>query len=807
MGKSNCYHCGDECGSEAVVYEAKDFCCNGCQLVYSLLKENELDGFYSLKENPRLSLKDAKEGSAFDYLDDETVSQKLLDFCEGNTARLTLKIPQIHCHSCIWLLEKLDRLDEHISSSRVNFLKKELTISYNPNERKLSEVIRLLASLGYEPSISLSDGDEKPREHGIEKKEWFRLGLTFFCFGNIMLLSFPEYVSKGFSIEGTLSGTFGYLSLALSLPILFYGGIDYLRSAFIALKNRGINIDVPISLGIICLFTVSTYEILTGTGAGYLDSLAGLIFFLLLGKIFQRKTFHRLSFERDYKAYFPLSVTTVSNGKAQSIPLAKLEVGQRVLVRNSELIPADALLIKGQADIDYSFVTGESDPVHKELGELLYAGGRQHGGAIEIEIQKPPSQSYLTSLWNDQAFDKERENGLDRISNAVSKWFTLVVIAIAISAFGYWTYQGKTEVGLHAFTSVLIIACPCALALAIPFTMGNILRIFGKHKFYLKDIGVIEQLSRISSIVFDKTGTLTNAQKASVHFEGEALSEEEKLLVKSLLEQSGHPLSRLVSEQLSVDGKIIPVDNFQELTGKGIEGLVDGQNLRIGKASFVDKGLKSHTNETTVHLAINGIYRGHFTVSNHYRQGISEALEQLGHSYTLSLLSGDGDAEKPRLEALMGQQADLHFSQSPHDKLQKIREKKASGEATMMLGDGLNDAGALKESNVGVAVSDNVAHFTPASDAILEASQLPKLEHFLKFSHLGVKLVYVSFGLSFLYNLVGLFFAVRGDLSPVVSAILMPLSSISVALFAMLSTNLLGNQWLPSTTEKGNARR
>ncbi|MDW8311051.1 MAG: HAD-IC family P-type ATPase, partial [Verrucomicrobiales bacterium] len=257
---------------------------------------------------------------------------------------------------------------------------------------------------------------------------------------------------------------------------------------------------------------------------GYCDSLTGLIFFLLCGRAFQNRAHERLAFDRDYRAFFPLAVTRLRADPGRHAPaeervaLSQLRVGDRLRIRNGELIPADARLVSGQAQLDYSFVTGESQPVDKRPGEHLYAGGRQVGAAIEVELVKPVSESYLASLWNHEAFRKTRGDEFHTLTNRYARRFTWIVLGIAVAAGVFWLASGHAPRGIKAFTSVLIVACPCALALAAPFTLGTAHRILARHGVFLKNAQVIEHLARVDTVVFDKTGTLTTAGTSAVQF-------------------------------------------------------------------------------------------------------------------------------------------------------------------------------------------------------------------------------------------------------------------------------------------------
>ncbi|MBE9529964.1 MAG: heavy metal translocating P-type ATPase metal-binding domain-containing protein, partial [Proteobacteria bacterium] len=389
--KLSCFHCGDACPDKSIAIGEKYFCCHGCKTVFEILNANEMCEYYSIEDAPGVSPKKDIIADRFSYLDDGVVRDQVLEFSDGKTEKVTFQTPAMHCASCIWLLEKLHDMDKRVMKSVVNFPRKEVSISYNKEEMKLSEAAALISSLGYEPLINL-DTVGKREQSSAEKKLYLKIGLAGFAFGNVMILSFPEYLSRVGDVDPIFKMVFGYLSLVLSLPVLIFASKDYYSSAWAGIKTKTVNIDVPITLGIGMLFFRSAWEIITQTGVGYLDSFTGLVFFLLVGRIFQQKTYDVLSFERDYRSFFPLSVTKKVNNTEAIIPVSKLMPGDRIIVRNQELIPADSVLLKTDTLIDYSFVSGESDPVSKNAGDFIYAGGRQVGTTIEMEVIKEPSQ-------------------------------------------------------------------------------------------------------------------------------------------------------------------------------------------------------------------------------------------------------------------------------------------------------------------------------------------------------------------------------------------------------------------------------
>lgn len=789
-----CYHCHEACEDDRLVIDNKHFCCQGCKMVYEILNTHGLCNYYQIDENAGVSLKNPKNSKSYAYLDDAEVQEKLLEFSSEHNNQVTFYLPQMHCASCIWLLENLYKLDRGVSSSRVNFLKKTVSVAYDPAVTSLRKVATLLSSIGYAPEINLGDMDkqEKPK---ISRKLAYQIGVAGFAFGNIMLFSFPDYVGMDLETYQWFAGIFGYLSIFLALPVLLYSAKDYFISAWQGLKSRQLNIDIPLCLALASLFLRSLWEIFTHSGPGYLDSFAGLTFLLLIGRWFQQRTWHELSFERDYKSYFPVAATVKQGDEEKSIPIHRLVPGDIILVRSHEIIPADGILLRGTARVDYSFVTGESEPVPVKSGDRIYAGGKQTGESIEISLTRRVSQSSLTRLWNDNAFKADRKGNTTKLADQAGRIFSWIILGVGGAAFLYWTVLGHDfATGLNAFTAVMIVACPCTVALSIPFTLGNIMRLLGRHRFYLKNIQAVEAFSEINAVVFDKTGTITEVGQQQFEFHGEPLSYAEKGAIRSLTRHSAHPLSRKIYELLSNVPAEKP-ERFHEIPGQGIEGQVNDMQVKIGSSVYTG------TSGQGVFVSINGQIRGYFEVRSHYREGLKTVLDyfrSLSKRASFSffrkktappspvwMLSGDNNQEAARLAPFFTHAADMRFEQSPHDKLEFIKSRQQQGLKVMMIGDGLNDAGALRQSDLGIVVAEDTNNFTPACDAILHADEFSRLPSFVGLARAGVRIVHASYAVAFAYNLFGLSFAVTGHLSPLTAAILMPLSSISIVLFGV----------------------
>ena len=791
--KTLCYHCGTPCNTSNIAIEDKVFCCEGCKLVYEILNNNGLCDYYALQSHPGLSQIKPIRNDKYAYLDNEEIAKQLYQFTNGDHTIVTFYIPGIHCSSCMWLLEHLHKLNNNITESRLNYTTKEVTIHFSKTKISLRKITELLATIGYEPYISLDEANKK-KTKSFNRQRIYKLGVAGFCFGNIMMMSFPEYLSHNTGIDPQYAHLFRYLNLGLALPVFFYSASEFFVTAWKGLQQKMLNIDAPIALAIIIAFVRSIYEIAWNHGGGYLDSMSGIVFFMLVGRAVQERTYKSISFHRDYKSYFPIAVNVVTKDGVESKNLQDLKEKDIVQLYNDDIIPADSVLINGDARIDYSFVTGESEPVNIKAGDMLYAGGKQTGEQLTIQIIKPVAGSYLTSLWNHYAFSKNKmsDNQDNSVIHLLSKYFTWVLLSLAAITAIYWGLKNPANI-IPSVTAMLIVACPCALLLSATYTNGNLLRIFSNNGLYLRDASVIEQLSNIDHIVFDKTGTLTEGTNL-YEISGHLLTDEEKSWVYSVAISSKHPYSKSLVACLG-NWPRVNVSGWKETPGKGLDALVNNNRILIGSGSFIGLSKeKINTDKTAVYVRINDKISS-FRLRTNFRDSIPQMIPVLGNKYPLSLLSGDNNNQEPILRDLFGRRSELLFQQKPIDKLLFIEKLQEQGKHVAMIGDGLNDAGALQQSNVGITLADDINNFTPSCDAILNADKFPKLPELLKLARASKYIINSSFVVSILYNLVGLWFAMQGILNPMVAAILMPCSTITIVLISSGVSSIIGKSY------------
>ncbi len=784
-----CFHCGEDCPDMDIKFDEKYFCCNGCQTVYQLLNKTGLCTYYDLNQNAGINRREIERTNKFAFLEEASIAESLIQFKDQGQAHVTFYIPLIHCSSCVYLLENLHRIEPGIVRADIQFLKKEVRIIYDENKISLRKVVETLVSIGYEPHISMNKLDGK--KPSVNKSLLYRLGVAGFCFGNVMLLSFPEYFASDANQEANLGNIFRYLNVVLAIPVFFYSANIFFISAWKGIKNKHLNIDFPVALAILVTFVRSLVEVFASTGGGYFDSMTGIVFYMLIGRVLQDKTYGQLSFERDYTDYFPIAATVIdNNGKDIPTPLVKLKPGDTIRVHDNELITTDGILVKGKAQIDYSFVTGESLPVEKEMGKMIYAGGKQLGGVIEILSMKEVANSYLTSLWNKdtRSKDSKKDNEKNSFVHKLARNFTWVVLAIAATSAIYWSQNDVSKIW-PAVTAVLIIACPCGLLLTATFTNGYLIRILGRNGLFLRNAHVIEPFGKLNHIVFDKTGTLTSSNTISAKYKGVELTSEEKNWITSLTTPTTHALSKPVRALLASDSTY-PVKQFKEHPGLGVEGIVVGHKIVIGTLSFMNKtNIDPSVNGTALFVEIDGVEKGYFVLQQSLRVGVKEMLGDLKNTIPVSLLSGDEPYQEKYFKDILGEKVEIRFQQKPEDKLNYIKELQEKGMTVGMTGDGLNDAGALRQSDVGICIAEDTNNFTPAADAILEGKKLNNLQKLIRLCAKGKTIIKICFGFSVIYNVVGLFFAVQGLLSPLMAAILMPSSTLTIVLLTYLISN------------------
>lgn len=770
-----CFHCGDHVIGKPIVYDDKQFCCNGCKSVYSLLQDNGLDGFYALNEGSGIKPSDER-AAQFKALDVPEIFEEFIDFQNDDFYMATFFLPAIHCSSCVYLLENLQKLNPDILKSEANFTARTLQVSVKKST-PLSAIAELLDGIGYKPELRA----KKQTQASYDKILLLKLGLAGFAFGSVMLWTFPEYLGLDETFEPFRNFS-AYLSLLVSLPVFFYSASDYMKSAWTGIKTRQLNLDIPIAIGIIVLFLKSSSSVLMHQGPGYMDSFTGFVFFLLIGKWFQSKTYRNMSFDSDPKAYFPLGVHRIVDNHEEITLIDKLQEGDTIKLFNEEVIPCDVELIDNKAVINTSFITGEADLISIQQGGRIYAGSKIIGSAVHAKVLRTTDRSKFAGIWNRNAEKTSTSIALNRENKLTSVFLTVVFIVASLAAV-IWSFIDPHEI-VEVVTAVLVVACPCALALSFPFVYGNAMRKYGNNGLYFKNAHEIEKMHHINTLVFDKTGTLTKDRTEGVVFDGE-LTPAQIEQTYALVKQSTHPYSKSIGKFLSDSVKEgVHVVNFKEYPGKGVEAeLETGETIRLGSADFID--CPTATKESGSYLQIDDQIIGKFIFKSQLRPGVIETLTELQKNFEIYLLSGDNPEDAQLFESIAGN-FEMHFNQDPTAKRAFVDGLMRSGRTVAYIGDGLNDSEALNAATLGISVADDVFRFTPSCDAIISGDRIQDLPAFIQFGKFASQALMICMLFSLLYNTVGMTFAVMGYVTPLFAAILMPLSSITIVFMSTL---------------------
>lgn len=743
---AHCGFCAQPMDLESSLAVDDQYCCSGCQTADALIHGEGTTG------------PDRATLSKYEHLSVASDAEGLRKYDE-HWYSWELELPHIHCTSCLILLERMPEWLDGVHELRVSFSAKRAHIYFDTSIVNPAVLAAWLDYVGYPPKLV---GKTK-RDRSLI----INLGIAGFAMGNAMMGAFPEYFGLSESSDANLLHFFRYSTALFATLSLFTAGRFYLVSALKSLSAKTWSLDVPIAIGMLMLWGWSSYLLFNGISGGYFDSLAGLVFFLLLGRFLQTRTYSAFSFERTIKDFLPLSI--YSEDQRAFVRLEDLKLGENVHLPEGGIIPVD-LFLKAPAVVDYSFITGESDPVSLGVNEVAKVGGKSLDD-IHASVHATPSVSSLEQVW------KAKDQTTGWVSARLTAIFTISVLSIAFFSGIAWYYINPDRF-VEIAVSVLIIACPCALSLAAPFAYGTARSNLAKLGLYLKEGKGIIDLSTLRNIAWDKTGTLTQKHpKASIHWEKGQHPE----LLFALASRSTHPISQAISKALTPSYSVV-LGNWQESVGEGIRATTEyGTVLKLGSGKWL--GLL----EGPTYFFVDDILVATISVSAAYRDGMAEVFEALSAAQIdHHLISGDQPKELPTSWTSYFSDKS-HFNQNPAQKAALLRTLPQ----TAFIGDGLNDIQAMHEAQIGLSVVEEDLGYFPQSDGILMSDGLSKLPAILRYSRRMVLVVRSAYLLSLLYNLLGVVIAVSGLLSPVIAAVLMPLSSITVVLFVVLLAQIL----------------
>ena len=789
MPTVKCTHCQLEFDESVMITEKNDpslhFCCNGCQGVYHLLKDDGLDSFYEKIGNNTIAppLRVGEESSNFDM---ESFAERYITVNREGFSEVNLMIEGIHCAACVWLNEKILSETDGILEATINFTNNKAKVIWDEDTVKLSEIINKIRSIGY--NAYPYDRSESEKKATSNKRDYFlRMSIAIFASMNIMMIGVAKYA--GF-FSGMKEETLHLVHIAefiFATPVLFYSGWIFFRGAYYGLKNRIVNMDLLVSSGATLTYIYSLYILFGGEGDSYFDSVAMIITFVLVGKYLEvlgKKS--AVDTMDKIKSQVPLEATVIEDGVKKVVMLDSIAVGDTIEVKMGEKASVDGELISSVGTFDESSMSGESLPIEKRAGDKIYSGTINSGQVIRYRATKNYANSTLNSivtLLEDSLASKPK---IEESANEISKYFSITILLLSIVTFiGWYIYGAGFEKSLIVAISVIVIACPCALALATPIASLIGISWGAKRGLLFKEAKFIETFAKADTVIFDKTGTLT---KGNLTIKKQSNKIDTKYLAPlyALVDSSTHPVSRAIKLYLENNYpniEKIELDNIEQIHAQGVIATYQnsrllGGNSKLLSAYNIDFDL--NTPYTLYHFAIDDRVIVSFELEDSIKEGAKETIKYLNQIGTKVIMAtGDNQAVASRVAKEIGID-NFKSEMTPMDKANYIDELKEQGKVVVMVGDGVNDALALSKADVAIAMGKGADIALAISDVVILNDSLQGIKDSFVISRRTYKFIKQNLALSLIYNILTIPIAIAGFVIPLVAALSMSLSSLIV---------------------------
>ena len=803
-----CIHCGlpiPVALINAEDGESERFCCAGCRAVYSIIHGLGLEEYYRYKNLDTLEPRQASRpsGSNYSYFDDSEFQKRYVQVQGETVSRVIFFLQGIHCAACVWLLERLPHVVAGVALARVNFSSGTILVQFDPAQISLGKLASTLDSLGYPPTPIADAGDSAEAQRKDRKALLIRLAVAGMSAGNTMMLAVSLYQGWFSGIASKHAMFLMWSSCILATPAVFYSALPFYRAALAGIRARIPHIDLPISIGILVGFFASILNTLQGSLHVYYDSISMLIFLLLLGRWLQRSSVDRaLTNTELYYTLAPRSARVRRDNEQVEVFVGSLLPGDVISVEAGETVCADGKLQTSEGTIDRSVLTGESRPISCKRGDTIWAGSINLGSNLEILVESVEHQTRLGSLLKELEYANLEKPKLVEMTDRISAYFVLVVLGLAGLTWIYWYIALGFSAALETSLALLVVSCPCALGLAAPISLGISLRRAADNRIFIKEPSTIERLGRVTCVALDKTGTLTSgAPRVVKTIAKDPLESNRMARVAAAIEQGVvHPVANAIIEngsafEQSEDGFAQRIAERRRIPGKGVE-VREASNVvwRLGSVSWVrehgahfEQNLLESVSEgmrnfqSPVVLTRDASVEAVFFLADALRPEAKSLIAYLTRKpYEIALLSGDYREIVQETARKLGIPTMNAFGElEPEAKVSAIKQLSKRHE-TLMLGDGANDAGALSTANVGVAICGGVEASLRSADVFFGSPNLSMLQALLDGAQKTLFVIKRNLGFSLLYNVTGAALACTGNITPLMAAILMPLSSLTV---------------------------
>jgi len=802
-----CSHCGlpvpaalvDPAGTE-------QFCCAGCRTVYQVIHGCGLERFYRVRENLAADARPAlTTDRKYADFDDAAFGDLYYQPLDDGTLSVELYLEGVHCAACVWLVEKLPQVLAGVIESRLNLRRGLVQVRWDPARVRLSQIGRTLDSLGYPPHPA-KDVRARQLRAAEDHRFLIRLGVAGACMGNVMTLAFALYGGEFTGIEAPYANLFRWASMIFGLVALAWPGNIFFRGAWAAVRTRTAHLDVPIALGLAAGGIAGTVNALRGTGAVYFDSLTMLVLLLLVGRWLQRRqqAWANDSLEMLF-SLTPATARRVEGAQIVDVPIEAVRPGDVVDVRAGDCVPADGVILAGHSTIDQALLTGESAAVAAGPGDPVHAGTLNRGAALRVQVAAVGTQTRVGRLMQLVEEQSRARAPIVQFADRLAHYFVLAVIVLATATFALWSYWNPGQAVNYA-VAMLIVTCPCALGLATPLAVTVTVGRAARRQILIKGGESLELLAGQGTILVDKTGTLTLGRSTLVSWTGD---ETARPLVAALERHSAHPIAVTLAAALAGSSGDAPrTSGVVQTLGGGLEGCVDGRGVRVGSAAFVrgpadgiDAALLAAEQAaldqalTPIWVAVNGRCVAVAAVGDPLRGDVPAALDALRRlGWQPRILSGDHPAVVAAIARQLGiQPADARGGVSPEEKARYVRELMTGG-AVLMVGDGVNDAAALSAATVGIAVHGGAEASLAAAQVYLARPGLMPIVELIRAARATLRVIYRCLAASLVYNCVAAALTIAGLISPLIAAILMPISSFTVLTLAYAARTFGGRR-------------
>lgn len=781
-----CAHCGLEVPFARADSDGPRFCCGGCEAAWRILHDAGLADYYTLPDRRGEAV--TPSGRSYDAFDHPSFQRAHVKG-SGDTLTVELYLEGVHCASCVWLVERMARLVPGVRRVELDAGRSRVQLWWDPRVVSLSAIAAALDQIGYRPHPFRGTRAEV-RRRSEDRAMLARIGVAGALAGNVMMIALALYSGDASGMEPEVRRFFRWVSLALTAPALLGPGIVFFRGAAGALRARTVHMDVPIALALAAGFVRGTMNTISGTGPIYFDGVTALVFLLLVGRFLQQRAQRAAVDSTELLASLsPVTARRFDGDDPREVPSGALVAGDRIEVRAGETLPADGIVLAGDSELDTSLLTGEPRPVVVGIGDAVNAGTINRAAVLQIRVTESGEDTRIGRLAREVEAGAARRAPIVKLADRMAAGFVAAVLALAVVTWVLWQWWDPAR-ALDQSIALLIVTCPCALALATPLALTAAIGRAARRGILIKGGDVIEQLAGGGTMVFDKTGTLTDGRLSLTGWEGD---DSIRRLALALECDATHPAARGFVE--AWPGVEVPAArDVRHVPGGGLEGRVEDHRVAVGSASFISARIGTElprrlevAGETPVWVAVDGVLRGRARFADRVRAEATEVLARLrGLGWSLEMLSGDDPTTVKSVGSELGiPSSRCQGGASPEAKLAVIEERVARG-PVVMVGDGVNDAAAMARASAGISVRGGAEASLAAADVYLARPGLEPLADLVAGSRRTMGVIHRTIALSLVYNLIGATLAISGFVTPLVAAILMPVSSISAILACWL---------------------